>query len=89
MTEQYKRFGKNTLIVFVGSFGSKLISFLLLPLYTRWLSVEEYGTADLVSSYAALLLVLVSACIMDAIFVFPKGAPKDQQTKFFTSTSIK
>ena len=86
MTEQYKRFGKNTLIVFVGSFGSKLISFLLLPLYTRWLSVEEYGTADLVSSYAALLLVLVSACIMDAIFVFPKGAPKDQQTKFFTSS---
>lgn len=86
MKDQYKRLGKNTLIVFIGNFGSKLISFLLLPLYTRWLSVEDYGTADLISSYAALLLVIVSACIMDAIFVFPKGASHQEQGKYFSSS---
>ena len=85
MKEQYKRLGKNTLIVFIGNFGTKLISFLLLPLYTRWLTVEDYGTADLISSYAALLLVLVSGCIMEAVFVFPKGESHETQGKYFSS----
>ena len=86
MKEQYKRLGKNTLIVFIGNFGTKLISFFLLPLYTRWLTVEDYGTADLISSYAALLLVLVSGCIMDAVFVFPKGESHETQGKYFSTS---
>lgn len=45
---KYKRLINNSLVFTVGSFGSKLINFLLVPLYTRVLSPDEYGIVDLV-----------------------------------------
>ena len=47
MTENV-RLLKNTVIIMLGNFGTKLISFLLLPLYTSILSTEEYGTYDFI-----------------------------------------
>jgi O-antigen/teichoic acid export membrane protein len=70
---KYSRLGKNTLLVFVGNAGAKLIGLLMLPFYTRWLSGEDYGTTDIISVYATLLLSVVTACIADAVFIFPKG----------------
>lgn len=45
MSEQ-KRLLKNTGIIAIGNLSTKLISFLLLPLYTAILSASEYGTVD-------------------------------------------
>lgn len=85
MDNRYKKLGKNTILVFIGQAGSSLISLLMLPLYTSWLSTEEYGTVDLMSTYATILLSLVTCCIADAIFIFPKGAPRDDKSKYFSS----
>jgi O-antigen/teichoic acid export membrane protein len=82
---KYVRLGKNTLTVFVGNAGAKLISFLMLPFYTRWLSVEEYGTIDIINVYVTLLLGLVTASIVEAVFIFPKGQPNEQQKSYFSS----
>lgn len=57
----------------------------MLPLYTSWLSVEEYGTTDIISVYSSLLFGVVSGCIADAIFVIPKGVDKNTKKKYFTS----
>ena len=38
---------KNTIIFTLGNFGSKLISFFLIPLYTNVLTTTEYGVVDL------------------------------------------
>ena len=46
---KYKTLGKNSLYVMIGTFGSKFISFLMLPLYTRWLSVSDFGLTDLLT----------------------------------------
>ena len=86
MLGKYKRLGKNTLIVFIGNIGSKLLSFIMLPFYTRWLSVEDYGVADLINSYAVLFLGIVSCCITESIFIFPKKVGKDARTEYLTST---
>jgi O-antigen/teichoic acid export membrane protein len=53
---KYRRLGKNTLFVFIGNASSKLIGLLMLPFYTRWLSVEDYGTTDIIgdSEYDAV-----------------------------------
>ena len=40
--------GKNTLLMFLGNIGSKSLSFLMLPFYTSFLSVADYGTVDLI-----------------------------------------
>ena len=50
---KYKRLGKNSLLVFIGSIGSKLLAILMLPFYTAWLSVENYGDIDLVGTYVS------------------------------------
>ena len=35
---------KNTVIFSIGNFGTKIISFFLVPLYTNILTTREYGT---------------------------------------------
>lgn len=85
MDNRYKKLGKNTILVFVGQAGSSLISLLMLPLYTHWLSTEEYGTVDLMSTYATILLSIVTCCISSAIFIFPKDASNVDKTKYFSS----
>lgn len=82
---KYSRLGKNTLLVFIGNAGAKLIGLLMLPFYTRWLSVEDYGTTDIISVYVTFLMGIVTCSITDAIFIFPKGQKKTEQKKYFSS----
>ena len=56
---KYSRLGKNILLVFIGNVGSKLIGLLMLPFYTRWLSVEDYGVTDVISVYVSFFLGIV------------------------------
>lgn len=82
---KYSSLGKNTLLVFIGNLGSKLIAFLMLPFYTSWLSVEEYGTSDNVLVYVSLLLAIVTLSISESIFIFPKDQELDKQKQYFSS----
>lgn len=83
--DKYNRLVKNTLLVFGGNIGAKLITLVMMPLYTRWLSVEGYGLTDLLTIYVTLLLSVVSCCIPEALFVFPSGAEKDKQKQYFST----
>ncbi|MDR2407102.1 MAG: oligosaccharide flippase family protein [Bacteroidales bacterium] len=82
---KYSRLGKNTLLVFIGNMGAKIMGLLMLPFYTRWLSVEDYGTTDIINVYVNLLLGLATACIADAVFIFPKDQPVEKQRSYFSS----
>ncbi|MDR0364995.1 MAG: polysaccharide biosynthesis protein, partial [Bacteroidales bacterium] len=82
---KYRRLGKNTLLVFIGNMGAKIIGLLMLPFYTRWLSVEDYGTTDIINVYVSLLLGLATACVAEAVFIFPKGQPVERQKAYFSS----
>lgn len=85
---KYSRLGKNTLLIFIGNIGSKLISFLMLPFYTSWLSVSDYGVTDMVNIYVSFLIGIVTLCLTEAIFIFPKDRDKEEQKKFFSSGLI-
>ena len=61
---------KNTLIFSIGNFGSKLITFFLVPFYTNILTVEEYGTIDLVTTVGTILLPIISLNISEAVMRF-------------------
>lgn len=58
---------KDTVIYAIGNFGSKIILFLLVPLYTNYLSTEEYGSAEFVFTMSQLLYPLVSVCIYEGV----------------------
>jgi O-antigen/teichoic acid export membrane protein len=46
---------KNSLVITVVSLLQRAIGFFLLPLYTSYLGTEDYGTVNVVTSYAAFL----------------------------------
>ncbi len=61
---------KNVSVFAVGNLGSKIVSFLLVPLYTYYLSQGEYGALDLVMTTVSMLLPIVSASMFEAIIRF-------------------
>lgn len=80
-----KQLVKNISFIVVGNIGSKLMGFFMLPLYTRWLSPEDFGTVDMISVYALLLLNVVACDVSDAIFVFPSGESKERVKRFYST----
>ena len=59
---ELKRLVKTTGVYFLGTVGTKLISFLLLPLYTAFLLPSQYGQYDVNITYATLIS---SVCFLD------------------------
>ena len=54
MSTSIKNFLKSTGVYFLGNILSKIISFLLLPLYTSHISPDSYGRYDLAANYVNL-----------------------------------
>jgi O-antigen/teichoic acid export membrane protein len=63
-----KQLAINTLIVGLSKMSVALASFLVLPLYTKYLNAEEYGSVDLVLVYGALVVPIVTLRLELAIF---------------------
>lgn len=70
MNEKYRYLGKNTLIFAISSFGTKFLSFFLVPLYTNILTTEEYGIADLITTTATLMIFIFTVNISDSVLRF-------------------
>lgn len=77
---------KNIGLFTIGSFGSKVLSFLLVPLYTAVLSPFEYGIVDLLTSTVSLLIPILLLSIFDATLRF--GMDSNYQKTDVISTSI-
>lgn len=78
---------KNTAILTVGRLCTQCISFFLLPLYTAILSAEEYGTFDLLVTYATLLIPLVNWQLDQGLFryLLDCRGKKEEQGKLFST----
>lgn len=73
---------KNTIIFFIGNFGQKIISFLLIPLYTNVLKPDEYGTADLITTICAVLAPILILNISEAVMRFELDSCTDKNEIF-------
>ena len=58
---------KNTVLFMISNFSTKIISFLLVPLYTYVFSTSEYGTVDLMTTVVQLLIPVLTLNIQEAI----------------------
>lgn len=76
--KRFKYLIKNILIFALGNVGSKLIAFLLVPLYTAVLTVEEYGTVDLLFTICTIIGPILTCNIGEGIlrYLFDKDANK-------------
>lgn len=65
-----KRFFQTALTYFIGNILSKLITFVLIPLYTNKLTPSEYGNYDLVVTIITLFVSVSFFQIWDGMFRF-------------------
>lgn len=87
MNSKYKYLIKNMGILTLSNFSSKILVFLLVPLYTSVLSTTEYGIYDLVVSTIQLIFPIITANIVDAVMRF--SMDKRYDTKDIASIGIK
>lgn len=65
-----KKLIKNTFIYFIGTILSKIMVFLMLPIYTSKLTTYEFGYIDLITTILSVLVPILTICMFDAIYRF-------------------
>ena len=85
---KYKKLASNTVILGIGTFGSKLLVFLLMPLYTAWLTTAEFGAAEMITGIANFLIPIACVGISTGIFRFAAERQADQKKVFSSSVAL-
>lgn len=88
LTKNYTTLFKNVGIFAIANFSTKILSFLILPLYTYYLTPAEYGTIDLVNMTIQLLFSILSLSIVDALLRFTVFDEKNRNKCFTISLKI-
>lgn len=65
-----KRLAKGTVVYAIGTLSSRVLSFLIVPLYTYYILPSDLGIYDLLYSTVGLLTPIISLQIADAAFVW-------------------
>lgn len=85
---KYKYLLKNIGLLTISNFGSKILSFLIVPLYTAILTTEEYGTFDLLNTTISLLIPICTLNICEATLRFTLEKNADKKVVFSESMKI-
>ena len=80
--DKYKKLATNTIIFAIGTFSSKVLSFLLMPFVTRMMGTGDYGAADLVQQTVNVLIPIVALQINSAALRFALDKAADKRDVF-------
>ena len=83
-TNKYARLLTNTAVFTVGKLLSKLLTFFMIGLYTAFMTEAEFGTAELITGIANLLIPLACVGISEGIFRSAAARDGDKEA-FFTN----
>ena len=83
-----KRLIKNTGIIAIGNLSTRLVSFLLLPLYTSLLSRSEYGIVDYIITISVFIVPFSTLLMDEALFRFLIDCKDDKEKKSIFSTAM-
>lgn len=79
---------KTTLIYFVGNFASKILGFILLPLYTTYLTKIEFGTVDILMSTLPLIAPIFTMQVTESVFRFLMTGKSDNDRKMTITNAL-
>lgn len=74
-----KRFAKKTVIYAIGNFGSKILTFLMVPYYTHNIPAGEYGIYDVLLVTISLFMPVLTLQTQEAIIAGMIDEDKDSQ----------
>ena len=83
-----KNLFKNTLILSICTIVNKGLLFLMIPLFSRWLSVEEYGFYDVFATYVSLLIPIITLASSNAVFRLSVDKEDNKEKKFYISNGF-
>ena len=84
MKKRYKYLFKNIGLLTISRFGTSILTFFLVPLYTAKLSTEEYGAYELISATVSLLIPILTLNIADSVFRFSIDNKKNWKDVYST-----
>ena len=87
--ERSKKFIKDIFIYAIGNLGSKLITFLLVPLYTYFISPDDFGYYDIVLTLTFLAMGFITFQLRDGTFRFLLDNEDEYTRKSVVSFSYK
>ena len=78
--KKYLTLFSDTAAFTISNFASKILVFLLIPLYTSLLTTAEYGVADLITNTVNVVYPILTLSIMEATlrFAFDKNVEKSE-----------
>ncbi len=79
---------KNTLLIAIGKFSTQVLSYVLLPLFTARMAVEEYGTYDLACTLSVFLAPVITLLMEESMFRFLIDAKTEKEKKDIISQTI-
>jgi O-antigen/teichoic acid export membrane protein len=88
MIQQFLKLSKHTVIYGFGQLGSKVVAVILIPLYTSYLTTQDYGVLQLANTYISLFLVLVLLGMNTSMFRVYYKSDNLQERKLIINTTF-
>ena len=79
---KYQKLWKNVVLLTIGNFVSKLLSFFLVPFYTAVLTTSEYGTADVITTSVNLIMPVFTLLIYESVMRYSLDVTNDKKQIF-------
>jgi len=78
---------KGVVVYFIGTFVSRLLQFLILPIITVVISADDYGMYDLIISIAGLIIPLITLQTFDAALRYMYDADDEESEKILSTVT--
>lgn len=88
MMSRYRNLVLNTLLFAINAIATKLVSFLLVPLYTHFMSAGEYGVTDMSLTVISLVTPLATLSVADAAVRFIVGEKSKESECSFVGFAL-
>lgn len=82
---QYKKLTYNTIFMLFGNIGTKLLSFILLPFYTKFLNPKIYGELNLITTFISFITPILTLELSGALFRLSSGKVEKEQNKYLVT----
>src|SRR5690625_756555 len=79
---------KDTMLYGIANFGSSILGFLMIPLYTYYFTTSEYGLWDLVVTTSTLLTPFITFELVAAVYRWLIAEEDDNERKKVITTGL-
>jgi len=88
MKSELKNLGKHTIIYGVGILLGKTVSFIMLPIYTHYLTPADYGVLELLAGITDVISIIIGAGLTSTVMRFYYKYENQEEKNRIVSTAI-